>query len=65
MADWKITSLIDDNINTTLAEMDTTLVVNSNDGVLDDEGLFWFAPQSYLGKKVSLDYHLGKKRVTF
>ncbi|GFO21134.1 laminin subunit alpha-3 [Plakobranchus ocellatus] len=51
MLGWNITSLIEDNVEVTMDEMGTTLVVNSRDGVLDDPGLFWIAPPSYIGDK--------------
>ncbi|KAK3796923.1 hypothetical protein RRG08_032228 [Elysia crispata] len=51
MTGWTMPNLLEDNI--TLVEMGDTLVVSEKDGVIDDPGLFWFAPPSYLGKKLN------------
>ncbi|GFS13654.1 laminin subunit alpha, partial [Elysia marginata] len=52
MRDWFLMDLLVDNITTTL-DMGTSLVSRSEDGVLDDTSLFYFAPPTYLGKKLN------------
>ena len=58
MTGWTMPNLLEDNI--TLVEMGDTLVVSEKDGVIDDPGLFWFAPPSYLGKKVMFKMFMKK-----
>ncbi|RUS82429.1 hypothetical protein EGW08_009817 [Elysia chlorotica] len=51
MTGWNIPILLQDNA--TLTETDSALVVSTNGDALADKGLYWFAPQSYLGKKLN------------